>query len=289
MRHNPSSSVLPAGVAKTVAVSAIITTYNRRHFLKEAIESVLAQDFQGMETIVVDDGSDDGSFEVVRAYPVRYVYQPNRGVSAARNRGIALSRGQYIAFLDVDDLWRPGKIARQVGAIESEGAALCYTDEVWIKDGRWVNQGKRHAKFSGRIFERCLPLCIISPSSALIRREVFEEVGVFDEAMTVCEDYDMWLRITNLHAVIFLGEKFIVKRAGHGDQLSRRYTGMDRFRIESLAKLLRGGELLPCYRAATQEELRKKCAVYGKGAGKRGRAAEADYYRGLVESLGRGA
>jgi hypothetical protein len=179
----------------------------------------------------------------------------------------------------------PRKISRQVAAIEGSGAAICYTDEIWMRNGRRVNQKKRHAKFSGHIFDRCLPLCIISPSSALIRREVFDGVGLFDETMAVCEDYDMWLRVTSRHPVLFLDEKLIVKQAGHGDQLSTRYTGMDRFRIDSLVRILKSGVLDRDQVSAVMGELRRKCRVYGQGAARRDRQDEAVYYEKLPDVL----
>jgi glycosyltransferase involved in cell wall biosynthesis len=268
-------------------VSAVITTYNRRHFLREAVLSVLEQDYGDKEILVVDDGSQDGSCEEIRDLPIRYEWKPNGGISSARNYGISLTRGDYIAFLDVDDLWKEKKLSRQVRAMEeNQEAILCYTDEIWIRKGRRLNQKKRHQKYSGRIYEHCLGLCIISPSSALIRRKVFEDVGLFDESMPVCEDYDMWLRIASKYPVLFLPEPLIIKRGGHEDQLSTHYEGMDRFRIMSLGRMIESEQLTAEQRAFTLEELGKKCSVYAKGAEKRGRLQEAEYYRSLPERIG---
>lgn len=267
-------------------VSAIITTYNRSSFLRDAVASVLSQGLTDMEVIVIDDGSTDDSYKAIEGMPVRYIWKQNGGISSARNRGIIESRGDYIAFLDVDDLWLKGKVQEQVSRMEAEGWAVSYTDEIWIKNGKRINQRLRHKKYSGWIFEYCLPLCIISPSSVLIRRMIFEDVGLFDEAMPVCEDYDMWLRITSRCPVLFIERPFIIKRGGHTDQLSRRYEAMDRFRICSIAKLLSSGKLKGSMTVLAQNELKKKAKVYIKGAFKRGKVEEAGYYLRLIEALG---
>jgi len=262
-------------------VSVVITTYNRRAFLREAVLSVLGQSYGDKEVIVVDDGSQDGSFDLVRDLPVRYEWKQNGGVSSARNLGIALSRGEYLSFLDVDDLWKREKLAVQLAQMEAEGFAVSYTDEIWLKNGQWLNQKKRHRKYSGDIYERCLPLCIISPSSAVIERRVFDHVGLFDESLPVCEDYDMWLRIASRYPVLFVPLPLIVKRGGHADQLSRAYQAMDKYRITALLKMLDSGVLSGLQRMRTRAELQKKCMIVAKGAQKRGKTEEAGYYLSL--------
>lgn len=266
-------------------VSVVITTYNRKHFLREATLSVLNQDYQDKEIIIIDDGSTDNSFEEARGLPVRYVWKGNGGISSARNMGIAVSKGEFIAFLDVDDLWKKDKLTEQIRKMKEDQIPVSYTDEIWIRNGERFNQRDRHKKYSGFIFEQCLPLCIISPSSVVIRREVFVEVGFFDETLPVCEDYDMWLRITSKFPVLFLEKPFIIKRGGHKDQLSRAYKAIDRFRIESIEKILRSNVLDSKMRIAALNELRKKCRIYSTGAKKRGRFQEADYYLRLCETL----
>lgn len=267
-------------------VSVIITTFNRRHFLKEALASVLAQDYRDKEIVVIDDGSTDGSREEVGGLPVRYVWKENGGISSARNAGLDIARGDCIAFLDVDDLWKKRKLSIQMDEMERTGALLTYTDEIWIRNGKRLNQKLRHRKFSGEIFEHCLPLCIISPSSAVIKRGVFDAVGAFDESLPVCEDYDMWLRITARFPVTFIEKQLIIKRGGHPDQLSRAYDGMDRFRIESIAKILGSGTLSPGQTGKAIEELRTKCRIYAGGAMKRGKGEEGEYYLRLASSYG---
>jgi len=266
-------------------VSIVITTYNRRAFLKEAVLSVLDQDYQDKEIIIIDDGSSDGSFEEVRKFPLRYVWKQNGGISSARNMGIGVSNGEFIAFLDVDDLWKKGKLTKQVQTMIENQIDISYTDEIWIRNGERLNQRGRHRKYSGMIFERCLPLCIISPSSVVIKRNVFDEVGLFDEDLPVCEDYDMWLRITSRYPVLFIDKLFIIKRGGHQDQLSRAYEAIDRFRIQSLTKIIQSNTLSTKMRTAALNELKKKCRIYAMGAKKRGRFQESNAYIQLYETL----
>ena len=267
-------------------VSIIIPTYNRRDFLREAIRSVLEQSFRDFELIVVDDGSDDGTREMIqREFPglLTYLYQENQGVSRARNRGLKLAQGEFVAFLDSDDLWLPRKLERQMAFMQSQPKAqICYTDEIWIRRGVRVNPKKKHAKYSGWIYPRCLPLCIISPSSALMRRGLLEEVGGFDEELPVCEDYDLWLRISARHPVHFLPEKLIIKRGGHQDQLSRRW-GNDIWRVKALLKMLKDPSLRPDWRRMTVEELHRKGSILIKGFRKWGKEEEVKYYERILE------
>ena len=265
-------------------VSAIITTYNRRNYLKEAVLSVLNQDYRDMEVIVVDDGSTDGSHEEVDGLPLQYVWKENGGISSARNKGIKVSRGEYIAFLDVDDLWKKDKLSEQMRRMKEESALISYTDEIWIRNGKRLNQKLRHRKYSGQVFEQCLPLCIISPSSVVIKREVFDTVGLFDESLPVCEDYDMWLRICSRYPVLFIELPLIVKRGGHADQLSRAYEAMDRFRVRSIVKALGSGVLSDEMTTAAKRELQEKCRILALGARKRGKVEEAEYYANLASN-----
>jgi GT2 family glycosyltransferase len=259
-------------------VSAIITTYNRRHFLKEALASVLSQDYQNKEVIVIDDGSTDESIKEIEGLPVKYIWKENGGISSARNKGIEFAQGEYIAFLDVDDLWMKGKLSMQMKRMEEEGFSISYTNEIWIRNGKRMNQKLKHRKYSGHIFEQCLPLCIISPSSVVIKREILDKVGLFDESLPVCEDYDLWLRITARYPVLFIERPLIVKKGGHDDQLSKSYEAMDKYRIQSLTNILNSGILNETQKIMAAEELKTKCRIVANGARKRGRAEEAEYY-----------
>lgn len=265
-------------------VSVIITTFNRRHFLHGAFQSVASQDYRDREIIIVDDGSTDNTSEDAALLPARYIWKENGGISSARNAGLAIAGGEYIAFLDVDDRWKSKKLSLQLDAMERTGVLLSYTDEIWFRNGKRLNQKLKHRKYSGMIFEHCLPLCIISPSSALTHRSVFDAVGTFDESLPVCEDYDMWLRITSRYPVLFIEKPLIIKQGGHADQLSRAYDSMDRFRIESIARILDSGVLDAVFAEKAVRELAKKCGIYAGGALKRGKKEEAEHYRELAAS-----
>jgi len=263
-------------------VSVIIPTYNRARVLNEAIDSVLAQDFHDFEIVVVDDGSNDNTPEILESYQqIRVVRQDHLGVSAARNAGIARAAGRLIAFLDSDDVWLAGKLSTQVAFFNTHPNALvCQTEEIWIKSGIRANPKKRHKKYSGMIFERCLELCIVSPSAVMMRRCLFDEIGWFDETLPVCEDYDLWLRVACRFPVYLIEAPLVVKRGGHPDQLSRRRC-MDRFRIRALRKILESDLLSSRQYSAAAETLEKKCAIYAAGCLKRGRVREAGYYMRL--------
>jgi glycosyltransferase involved in cell wall biosynthesis len=267
-------------------ISVIIPTHNRAETLPRALDSVLAQSFAATEIIVVDDASSDDTQTLIsKHYPqARYLRLPeNLGVSAARNRGIALARGQWIALLDSDDAWLEGKLAAQKSALESAPAhRLCHTEEIWIRNGKRVNAMHKHAKSGGYIFQRCLPLCVISPSSVLLHRSVFSDFGVFDEQLPACEDYDLWLRICASEPALFVPTAQIIKHGGHADQLSRRFWGMDRFRIQALEKILQSAVLDRQQRQAASAMLVEKARIFAQGAEKRGHQARAEHYRRLA-------
>ena len=272
-----------------MTLSVIIPTYNRADLLMQALKSVQKQTHPVDEVIVVDDGSTDGTRDrVLSEFPdVQLFSQPQSGVSSARNAGIRQARGEWVAFLDSDDLWKPKKIARQLAALEkTRGYRLCYTNEEWRKNGAWKNQRKIHQKYSGWIYPRCLPLCIISPSSALVHKSLLDEIGGFDESLPACEDYDLWLRITCRFPVLFLDERLIVKQAGAWEQLSKQHS-LDKYRILALQKMLALPDLAGENRELTTIELRKKCQIYASGCRKYGRNSEAIWAERLAESLAR--
>ena len=268
-------------------VSVIIPTYNRSGFLEEAIESVFSQDFRDFELIVVDDGSTDGTRDMIGRYSERLtcLYQERQGVSCARNTGIRASSGEYIAFLDSDDTWLKKKLSFQVEFFtRNPNALVCHTEEIWIRRGIRVNPKKKHKKYSGMIYERVLPLCIISPSSVMIKRELFfDNLGFFDESLPVCEDYEMWLRVAARYPIYLIDKPLIIKRGGHKDQLSKEFAGIDRFRIEALVKIMESGILSKEQYVASLKELKRKCAIFGNGCLKRGNIQEAKRYLRLHE------
>ena len=272
-------------------VSVIIPTYNRWPMIAEAVQSVVAQTFDAFELIVVDDGSTDDTARLLSSCDSRLKVfsQPHAGVAAARNAGVAISLGKYIAFLDSDDLWSPAKLATQADFMErNSGVHICQTEEVWIRGGVRVNPKSRHRKPAGDIFRRSLELCLVSPSAVMMTKELFDSAGGFDESFPVCEDYDLWLRIAVSHPVFLLDSPLVTKRGGHADQLSRSLWGMDRFRVTAIAKLLRAG-LVGDKRQWALNSLRQKVSILAAGAAKRGKVEEARNFEALVAEFLQGA
>ena len=271
----------------TMRVSVIIPSFNRVGLLPRAIDSVLNQvgavvgechfsvnelGSYKLEVIVIDDGSTDDTGAMMREkYPeVIYLRQDNLGVSAARNAAIKQASGDWIALLDSDDEWLPNKLVEQLSELKKTNLQVCHTEEIWIRNGVRVNQMKKHQKSGGSIFKHCLALCAMSPSSILLHSSVFEKVGLFDEALPACEDYDLWLRVAALYPVAYIEKPQIYKYGGHQDQLSRQYWGMDRFRVLALQKILSDDLYL---KALSKEErdsahtmLLKKIKILLKGA-----------------------
>ena len=269
-------------------VSVIIPTYNREKFISECVQSVLAQTLPAREIIIVDDGSTDATYNILRDLGfnslstkktvLRYFFQQNRGVSSARNLGIKEARGEYIALLDSDDLWLKSKLDRQVSAFQNDtqSSRLCHTDEIWIRNGVRVNQHKKHKKHGGNVFQSCLKLCCISPSSAMMHRSVFEDFGFFDEDLPACEDYDFWLRYSAKEDVNFIDEPLIIKKGGHSDQLSGAHWGMDRFRIYSIEKILKEPDLTLVHKTEAIHEVILKLEILINGSQKRQKFAYAE-------------
>jgi glycosyltransferase involved in cell wall biosynthesis len=275
-------------------VSVIIPTYNRRAMVREAIDSVLAQTAASYELIVVDDGSSDGTGEDLarlgaeHADTIHIERTANGWPAAARNRGVAMAGAPLVGFLDSDDLWAPNKLARHLEFMrENPGCAISQTDETWIRNGRRVNPGMRHRKRGGDFFIESLRTCLVSPSAVLMRKELFDSIGGFDEDMNAAEDYDLWLRIQVEHEIGLLDEALVTRRGGHPDQLSATTPAIDRFRILALAKLLGGDSLSPERRLATTEVLIEKCRIYAAGLARRGRIDAARRYEWIAEQAGR--
>ena len=222
-------------------VSVIIPVHNRPALLKRAILSVRNQTLAPLEIIVVDDGSDEHSFaDTIASFPeVHFYKQENHGVSHARNSGIKKAKGEWIAFLDSDDIWDPFKLQKQnMSLIEHPNALLLHTDEKWIRKNKLVNPPTYMDKSNNKLFSRSLKRCIIGCSTVVIKRSVFDTVGFFDETLKVCEDYDLWLRFLIEHGPLHVPLPLVTKFGGHSDQLSSKYWGMDRFRVQSLENLL---------------------------------------------------
>tara|TARA_Y100000768_G_C23918929_1_gene653835 strand:- start:464 stop:1306 length:843 start_codon:yes stop_codon:yes gene_type:complete len=260
-------------------ISVIIPTYNRKKYIKRAIDSVIRQSYKPFEIIVIDDGSTDGTYELIKksysSSQISLEKQINNGVSSARNKGVKLANGDWIAFLDSDDEWFENKLELQVREIKkSKTFMICHTNEIWIRNGIRVNQMKKHQKYGGFIFEKCLDMCRISPSSVMIHRRIFDEIGLFDEDLIICEDYDLWLRISSKYPVLYLDSMLIKKFGGHEDQLSKNINGIEQFRIQSLEKILKNLPLKPSYFNSAKNMVLKKLRIYRSGLIKRNKIKE---------------
>ncbi len=278
-----------------MSVSVIIPTFNRSAFLDRAMESVIKQSLIPDELIIVDDGSDDDTRSLVAqktetaSLPVRYLYQKNRGASAARNLGVKEAQGEILCFLDSDDWWDRKKIETQKAALQAEPKTLIsHTRELWFRNGKQVNQKKKHSPGNGFIFSKCLEMCVVGMSTVMVRKELFESYGLFDERLVCCEDYDLWLRVSVDQPFLLVDTPLTLKEGGRDDQLSRIYRlGMDKFRIKAICNLLRDKNkiLSDEQRQAAFAELTRKCEIYGKGCLKHGRREEGELYLSIPESI----
>ncbi|MCE5334045.1 MAG: glycosyltransferase [Desulfobacteraceae bacterium] len=262
-------------------ISVIIPTHNRSDFLLQAVDSVLKQKqaSQPVELIVVDDGSTEDICSALSSAPgeIGFLRQEHSGVSAARNLGILAARGEWLAFLDSDDLWLPAKLAAQEQFFrENPDMLLCQTEEIWLRNGRRLNPRKYHRKPEGYCFDLLLERCLVSPSAVMMHRRLLDRVGLFDESLPACEDYDLWLRIGCRFPLGLVPEQLVAKRGGHPDQLSATVQALDRYRIQSMINLLRSGLLNAEQTTAAKRVLFAKSAVYIKGCRKRGNSEEAE-------------
>lgn len=256
---------------ENVRVSAVIPVFNRPVQIKRAVDSVLAQTYSNVECIVVDDGSTDETPSVLKEYGdrIKIITTVNRGVSAARNTGVKNATAEYIAFLDSDDEWSPEKIEKQISYMFFQNYKVSQTDETWIRNGKFVNQTKKHIKTAGDIFIQSLDGCIVSLSTVIMEKTLFEKYDGFDENLTVCEDYDLWLRMSLNEKFGLIGESLTIKYGGHSDQLSKT-PALDRYRIMSLSKILNSKtDMTDLHQLELKNTLQKKLEIYLAGAKKR--------------------
>ena len=266
-------------------ISVVIPSYNRKEFLKRSIDSVINQTKKPFEIIVVDDGSTDGTETMIKSdYDfIKFIKQKNKGVSAARNIGIKVSIGEWICFLDSDDEWKKDKLEKQINAMKSNPSYKCFhSNQIWIKNGLRINQKKKHKKYGGDIFDKCLDMCRISPSSVMIDKTVFDEVGNFNENLVVCEDYELWLRICDKYRVFFIDEPLIIKYGGHQGQLSYSIESIENHRIKALEYLILENLNRKNKRHAIQMLL-SKLNIYLKGLVKRRKNDEIAVYEEKIK------
>ena len=267
-------------------ISVVIPTFNRISLVARAIDSVLKQSLNPYEIIVVDDGSDDGTSEMIqnKYKSIKLIQQQNNGVSAARNKGIEHAKGDWIGLLDSDDAWTEKKLENQADRlIKTPEYDFCHTNEIWIRNGVRVNQRKKHEKYGGYIFDKCLDICRISPSSVLFRKNILDHIGWFDSQLPVCEDYDLWLRITSEYRILFIDEPLIIKYGGHDDQLSHSVESIEFFRIKSLENLLERTELSTNNRVLAIQMIIKKYNIYLNGLVKRKKQSEAQQIKEKIK------
>jgi glycosyltransferase involved in cell wall biosynthesis len=278
--------------------SVIIPTYNRAKLLKIAIDSVLSQSFTDFELIIIDDGSTDGTAHLVDEYSQRtpktkhrkpklsYIHQPHQGVASARNRGVKEAKGEFICFLDSDDRFRKDKLEITYKYIKKYPRCnVFHTEEIWYRNGGLLSQKAHHKKPSGDVFRNVVKLCCVGISTAAIKRELFDQIGIFDEKLPACEDYDFWLRVSSKFPILLIPQYLTIKEGGQSDQQSKKYPAMDRFRIYALKKILEQGELTKENYRIAYRELQKKCNIYIKGAKKRGKLDEVSSCQKLVDAL----
>lgn len=269
--------------------SVIIPVYNRPEMVQRAINSVSSQTYPASEIIVINDGSNDATGEVVRKFsdiveiPLHIIdHQENRGVSAARNSGIKTAKSEWIALLDSDDEWKPEKLeCQQRYHRQHADLKISQCNEIWMRHGNRVKKREIHHKVGGGIFKESLQLCLVSPSATIIHQSVVEDIGYFDESLPACEDYDFWLRALVKYPIGLLDEPLLIRYGGHDDQLSAKYWGMDRWRVQAMEKHLTE-DLPQDWKIALYEELIAKLKVLLQGAEKRNKP-EAEVYREKFE------
>lgn len=272
-------------------ISVVIPTYNRAKLLVRALQSVFDQRLACDEIIVVDDGSCDSTKDYVHQFAagssveVHYFYQENSGPAAARNYGIRVARYDTLAFLDSDDHWHKNKLKLQYAALEENpNILISHTREKWLRRGKHLNQKKKHQPGNGDIFQHCLQLCAVGMSTVMLRKELLEQVGLFNEKYRCCEDYDLWIRTSCKNPFLLVDEALTIKEGGRDDQVSFQYrVGMDKLRIAAIQNLLQSKNLTSEQTELSLLELYRKCSVYGKGCIKHDKSEEGSRYLDIAK------
>lgn len=190
-------------------VSVVIPVYNAADHLKETLSSILNQTYRNFEIIAVDDGSSDSSIDIIQSFDgVVLIQQTNSGPAAARNKGVQAAKGEWIAFLDADDLWEPDKLEKQLQTMN--GCEWIYSD-IFFMGG--VNDSRRDSSFSdkpsGNVFDKLICSNFIGTSTVLIRHRVINEVGGFDETLRTIQDWDLWIRIARKYSIAYISEPLV--------------------------------------------------------------------------------
>ncbi len=268
--------------------SVIIPTFNRSQMLLAAVQSVLQQTVLPKEIIVVDDGSTEPIESIITEIQsplVRYIHQAHTGMPGqVRNVGVAQAEGEWIAFLDSDDLWYPEKLQCTEAIITTDAPSLIHCRERWMRCGSEVSQRKQRHQRRGNIFQDCLKKCIIGPSTVVMKRSVYDDLGGFREDLEIAEDYEFWLRYCNTYAVEYIDETLVEKRAGDWEQLSVKYDEIEIFRMRGLQELIDRKIFTEPHQLLAKEEFARKCEIYSKGAEKRGLFAKAEEFAHLAKT-----
>ncbi len=269
------------------SASVIIASFNGEPFVGEALESVLAQSVPPLEVIVCDDGSSDGTVDVLCSFGdrIRCIRQTNQGVSAARNRAAAGARGRYLAFLDQDDLWERDFLRRQLEAFEEHpDRGLMYADS-WVIDSTGRVRGRRsqHLRFAeGRIFEALLRGNFIPIETLVMPSALFRELGGFRVDLSFLEDFDLCLRASRTHAVGFIPEPLARYRI-HARNLSHDGAGIAGEYLKLVEELALDPTLSPEERRIVEEERRRRCGDLAWLALRRAEPEEAERW---IQRLG---
>jgi glycosyltransferase involved in cell wall biosynthesis len=242
---------------------------------------VVEQSYQVDEIIVVDDGSTDETKKILDPYSLRYIFQENKGVSSARNRGIQEAKNDWLCFLDSDDIWEKEKLKTQVDFHKQNPHILfSFTDEKWLFKNKPIRKKPHQTKQDKLHFLDHISNTYIGASTVMCHRSVFESVGLFDEDLKACEDYDLWLRILLKYEVGFIDQELIKKVAGHTGQLSFDTPLQDKYRIDALVKHLQSP-----FKNKIKKEILRRCDLLINGAKKHNNSEILEYYSHLKATL----
>lgn len=267
-------------------VDIVIPSYNRCQVLQRAVASVLNQTEKNWKLFIVDDGSSDGTsawLDSLTDPRIESLKIPNSGVSVARNRGAALGRSTWIAFLDSDDEWTPDKLHKCLTGWDQE-SPIIHTQETWKRDGDPQRQPLQYRKKSGQIFNENVERCSIGPSTVLIKRSLWEQEGGFNESFPICEDQELWLRLCKTQNVCLIDEELTVKHGGHTDQLSRTPL-IEEWRLKALLPYASDADLPQESQLLVRQTLLKKCQILARGYEKYGHSKKLRWIIGLQQEL----
>lgn len=202
-------------------VSVVVTCYNYGQYLDLSLQSILSQTYQDFEVVVIDDGSTDSTPNIMEHYAtddrIIYVRQENRGQPKAKNRGILESRGDFIAFLDADDIWLPTKLEKQTALFTDPSVGVVYSRRTWMNEDGEELSGNERTLRSGNILDHIFIDNFVCFSSSVVRRSMLEQVGYFDESLPMGIDYDLWIRLAARCDFAYVDEPLVKYRTGHAN------------------------------------------------------------------------